>query len=299
MSPSAIATSSRQVDSGLKVQRLAHALGAEVRGITTGQPLDAATLAQIRSAWLEHQVLVFPGLNITVEEHVAFSRQFGELEVHPIPGARHPQHPEVMIVSNKPAIDGTPSLTAETGRQWHSDGAFTLRPPTGSLLHCREIPDVGGDTWFTSMYAAYEALSTTMRDLVDRLQVVNSLAKQTRTRDPNQDVLKDVPPVVQPMVRVHPETGRKALYLNETVTTHIHGMTLEESSSLLQFLFAHSSRPEFTYRHRWKPFDLVLWDNRCTMHLAPKDYAPGQPRLMCRTTLIGEPSGQLASAATP
>ena len=281
----------------LQIKRVAYALGAEVRGVDPRQPLAAPTIGQLRQAWLDHSVLVFPGLELSVAEHIAFSRQFGELELHPIPAARHPEYPEVMVVTNRPSADGKPSTTAETGRQWHSDGAFTLRPPTGSLLHCRQIPSVGGDTWFTSMYAAYETLSPTMKALAESLSVVNSLAKQTRTVDARQDVRKEVPAVVQPMVRVHPETGRKALYLNETVTTHIHGMTAEEGAGLLRFFFTHSVKPEFTYRHRWQPFDLVLWDNRCTMHLAPKDYAPGESRYMCRTTLVGQPSGRLEGAA--
>lgn len=281
----------------IEVRRLAYALGAEVRGVDPTRALPPGVVSQIRAAWLEHLVLVFPRMEMSIEQHVAFSRCFGEVELHPIPAARHPAHPEVMVVTNQPSEDGTPSVTAETGRQWHSDGAFTLRPPTGSLLHCRAIPEVGGDTWFTSMYMAYDTLSPTMQDIVGRLQVVNSLAKQTRTRDPNQDVRKELPAVIQPMVRVHPETGRRALYLNETVTTHIHGMTAAESEGLLRFLFGHSVKAEFTYRHRWRPFDLVLWDNRCTMHLAPKDYAEGGVRTLCRTTLQGEPNGSLAPQA--
>lgn len=283
----------------IEVKALAFALGAQVRGVDPTRALSPDMVSEVRTAWLKHQVLVFPEMRMSVDEHIAFSRNFGELELHPIPAARHPQHPEVMVVTNKPADDGKPSLTAETGRQWHSDGAFTLRPPTGSLLHCHEIPEVGGDTWFTSMYSAYEALSPTMKEVVGRLQVVNSLAKQTRTRDPNQDVRKEFPAVVQPMVRVHPETGRKALYLNETVTVQIEGMTAEENDGLLRYLFEHSVKAQFTFRHRWQPHDLVLWDNRCTMHLAPKDYAPGQPRYMCRTTLVGEPSGVLDSQTMP
>lgn len=278
----------------IEVRRLAYGLGAEVRGVDPTRALPPDTVHQIREAWLTHLVLVFPRMQMSIEQHIAFSRHFGELELHPIPAARHPAYPEIMVVTNQPAEDGKPSVTAETGRQWHSDGAFTLRPPTGSLLHCRAIPEVGGDTWFTSMYMAYDTLSPTMKDIVGRLRVVNSLAKQTRTRDPGQNVGKEVPAVVQPMVRVHPETGRNALYLNETVTMHIHGMTPAEGEGLLRYLFDHSVKEEFTYRHCWRPSDLVMWDNRCTMHLAPKDYDDGATRHMCRTTLQGEASGALA-----
>lgn len=283
----------------LEVRRLAHALGAEVRGVDPTRPLPDGLVTEIRQLWLEHSVLVFTDMRMNVAQHIAFSRHLGALELHPIPAARHPDFPEVMVVTNKRSDDGAPSVTAETGRQWHSDGAFTTRPPTGSLLHCREIPSVGGDTWFTSMYMAYDTLSSTMKDIVGRLFVVNDLAKQNRTVDSRQDVRKEVPPVIQPLVRVHPETGRMALYLSETVTTRIHGMTQAESEGILGFLFAHSVRPEFTYRHSWRPFDLVLWDNRCTMHLAPKDYAEGERRYMCRTTLAGDSCGSLWSAESP
>jgi taurine dioxygenase len=277
----------------LQVHPLSLFLGAEVVGIDPRASLPEDVIRDIRDAWLEHGVLVFPGCEMTVSQHIAFSRNFGELELHPIPVTRHPDHPEVMVVTNRQASDGTASPTAETGRQWHSDGAYTLSPPTGSFLHCREIPSVGGDTWFTSMYAAYDGLSATMKAMLEGLSVVNNLTKQTRTVDPHQNVREEIPPVIQPLIRVHPETGRKALYLNETVTTHVSGMTPEESDGLLRFLFNHSVRPEFTYRHRWKLNDLVLWDNRCTMHLAPKDYRPDEPRYMCRTTLLGAPIGRL------
>lgn len=280
----------------MNIRPLAYSLGAEVSGVDLSRPIDANKVAEIRRAWLKYSVIAFPGQALTCEQHLAFSRCFGELELHPIPAARHPDYPEIMVVSNKPSAVG-PSITAETGRQWHSDGAYTLRPPTGSLLYCREIPAVGGDTWFTSMYAAYNALSAPIKKLVDGLSVVNSIAKQTRTRDPDQDISKDLPPVLQKMVRIHPETGRKSLYLNETVTIEIHGLSRSESEALLAFLYTHSVKPEFTYRHRWHPQDLVMWDNRCTMHLAPKDYSDGQPRYMCRTTLVGEPCGMALGSA--
>jgi taurine dioxygenase len=280
----------------IQVERLAYGLGAAVTGIDLAKPLDAATRAAVQAAWLEHLVLVFPGQPLDMQQQIAFSRNFGELELHPEKHYRHPQFPEIFEITNR-TVNGKRSETAEVGRTWHSDGAFTLRPPTGSLLHCREIPAYGGDTWFSNMYLAYERLSDTMKRVIDGLEVVNDLGHymDVKNRDPSKtaDHLRDNPPVVQPLVRVHPETGRKALYLNETVTRQIHGMTMAESEGLLRFLFAHQVRPEFTYRHHWRRHDLVLWDNRCTMHLAPKDYDHSQLRLMCRTTLIGKPLGYL------
>jgi taurine dioxygenase len=286
----------------IKIRPLAYALGAEVTGVDGSKPLSNATVKEIREAWLQHQVLVFPDQHIDIAQHISFSKHFGELELHPVMHMRHSIYPEIFEVTNRP-VDGKPSETGEIGRMWHSDGAFTVRPPTGSLLHCRARPSVGGDTWFTNMYLAYERLSDPLRQVVDRLEVVNDLMGTdfARGRDPAKitEELKVNPPVIQPMVRTHPETGRKALYLNEAVTRFIYGMTTEESEGLLKYLFKHSVRAEFTYRHVWKLHDIVMWDNRCTMHLAPKDYESSQIRHMCRTTLLGDPTGRDLAGEVP
>jgi taurine dioxygenase len=283
----------------IEVRPLAYGLGAEVAGVDATRTLDPDTVAQVRQAWLDHLILVFPGQHIDLAQHIAFSRHFGELEQHPERHLRHKDHPEIFEVTNR-IVGGQRSETANVGRSWHSDGAFTVRPPTGSLLHCLAVPDVGGDTWFTNMYMAYETLSPVMQQVVDQLEVVNDLsfAAELKLHDQTKlaEDLKQIPPVVQPMVRVHPETGRKALYLNETVTRQIHGMTIEEGRGLLDFLYRHCVQAEFTYRHRWRPGDIVMWDNRCTMHLAPADYDPAKLRHMCRTTLLGEPLGRVYGA---
>ena len=281
----------------IQVNRLAFGLGAEVSGLDLSRHHDHGTNAAIRQAWLQHQVLVFPGQDITLEQHIAFSRRFGELEVHPEKHYRHAQYPEIFEVTNR-MVDGKKSLTAEVGLRWHSDGAFTLRPPTGSLLHCVQLPSVGGDTWFTNMYMAYDTLSPTLRGVVEGLHVVNDLASYTVVKQLDEH-LHENPAVVQPLVRTHPETGRKALYLSETVTRQIHGMTREESMGLLQYLFQHCVRPQFTYRHRWRKHDLVMWDNRCTMHLAAGDYDRREVRQMYRTTLMGDAIGVLEAQAGP
>lgn len=278
----------------IEIKRLAHGLGAQIRGIDPTKPLDQDTIKAVRAAWLAHKAVVFPDMEMTPAQHVAFSRSFGELELHLLPSVRHQDHPEIMEVTNR-IINGKPAITSKTGREWHSDGAFTTCPPTGSLLHCRELPDVGGDTWFSNMVMAYDTLSPTMKRMIEPLRVVNNLQKsKQRTRDPLQtddENRRLIPPVVQPMVRVHPETGLKALYLSETITTQVFGMSVEESEGLLNYLFEHSVRAPFTYRHSWSKWDLVMWDNRSTMHLAPGDYDPSQVRRMFRTTLVGTPSG--------
>ena len=280
----------------MKVKRLAHGLGAEVTGIDLNTDMPASTVSDIRDAWLQHQVLVFPGQDVGPERHIAFSRQFGEIDpVSFAPRFRHPDYPEILVISNKPQ-KGKQSETRNNGRQWHSDTSFRLSPATGSLLHCLELPDFGGDTMFTNMYMAYDTLSDVMKKMLEDLWAVHD---STNTRDAQKrpaEVLAELrkinPLVAQPVVRVHPETGRKALYVSEGQTTHIVGMTDEESTAILQFLFAHSVEPEFIYRHRWSQHDIVMWDNRCAMHLAVR-YDMTKPRHMHRTTLKGEPLGYI------
>lgn len=284
------------------VRKLSYAGGAEITGLDLSKDLTAEEISAVRTAWLENLVLVFPGQEITMEQHVRFSRNFGELEIHPIKEYQGSSLPEIIEITNR-VVNDKPSETGEVGRQWHSDGSYTTRPPTGSFLHCRALPDVGGNTWFSNMYMAYEALSPKMKELIADLEVVNDLGlyfQQTRTAREDSKVAanrRDNPPVVQSLIRVHPETGRKALYVNEACSREILGMSVEESAAILQFLFRHSVRPEFTYRHVWSLFDIVLWDNRCLIHIAPKDYDYDQVRHMCRTTLTGEPCGRLLEAA--
>ncbi len=280
----------------MQVKRLAHGLGAEITDLDLNDDIAVTTVAEIRSAWLKHQVLVFPHQNVSAERHIAFSRQLGEID--PVtfgPLFRHPDHPEIMLVSNK-SQKGHPSHTRNQGRQWHSDTSFSLRPATGSLMHCLELPDVGGDTEFTNMYMAYDALSDVMKKMLEDLYAVHDSTHSRDARKRAPEMLAELrclnPLVAQPIVRVHPETGRKALYVSEGQTTHIVGMTEEESAAILSLLFAHSVQPEFIYRHRWSQHDLVMWDNRCTMHLAVR-YDMTKPRHMHRTTLRGEPSGYL------
>ena len=283
----------------IRLRPLAHGIGAEVTGLDLNGDIPASVIREVRAAWLEYLVLVFPGQDVPPDRHVAFSAQLGEVDpVSFAPMFRHPDHPDIMLISNKPR-DGQPSQTREQGRQWHSDGSYALRPSMGSLLHCLELPDVGGDTLFANMYMAYDTLSAAMKKVVDDLSAVHDSTntKVARRRDPAvlAEIRRINPPVVQPVVRIHPETGRKALYVSEGQTTHIVGMTEEESQAILNFLYAHSVQPEFLYRHRWSRHDIVMWDNRCTMHLAVR-YDMSKPRHMHRTTLRGEPSGHVYQA---
>lgn len=282
----------------IKVRRLSYALGAEITGVDLRQPLDKAAEAEVRRAWLDNLVIVFPGQELAPAQQIGFGRMFGELDDHKsVPFYRHPEHPEIYLITNK-EIGGKPSETRDTGRAWHSDHSFTTRPTMATMLYCREIPPTGGTTMFTNMYLAYETLSDGLKAMLEKLEAVHSFAyysaRGLKGRNPEQiaHMNRINPPVAQPVVRVHAETGRKALYVSEMMTSHFLGMTQDESAGLLKHLFAHSVRPEFTYRHSWRVNDLLMWDNRCTMHLAPADYTHDQPRHMHRITVLGMPSGR-------
>jgi taurine dioxygenase len=284
----------------ITARRLSHGIGAEILGADLTRPLSDDDIAQIRSAWIENGILLVRDQQLTPEQHIAFSARFGKLDDHSaLYRYRHPDHAEIFIVSTKPNADGSPSDTRETGVNWHSDMSYTLRPAMGSLLYCREIPEVGGDTMFANMYLAYDTLSDGFRKMIEPLQAVHDYAWAIHDTEKGRNAAsaeahkKVNPPVRQPMVRVHPETGRKTLYVSEGITTHIAGMTPDESRPILQTLFQHAVRPEFTYRHRWRQHDLIMWDNRCAMHKALRDRVPGTHRHMHRTTVLGDPSGEL------
>jgi len=205
------------------------------------------------------------------------------------------------VVTNEPKPDGSPSDTKYTGRQWHSDMSFTTAPSLGSLLKSYAVPEVGGDTLFANMYLAYDALSAGMKQLLADLHGIHQSGTRKLAND-NTGVTRAVeqkrlnPPVAQPVVRVHPETGRKALYIGEKVS-RFDGMTDEESQPLIDYLVRHATRPEFVYRHPWRKNDIVVWDNRCTMHQALGDFDETQLRHMERTTVLGTPSGYVVVGA--
>lgn len=282
----------------MDVRPIASALGAEVCGIDLSQPLSRESVEALRAAWLEHLVLLFRGQTLAPERLIAFSEGFGELERHDNyqPELRHPDHPELLVVRSK-TVEGR---RVTFGQQWHSDLSYTTRPSKASCLHALRIPEVGGDTLFTNMYRAYEALSPTMKSIVDPLEAVHDLSngRSHRGSTPEQraKTLERNPPVIQPVVRVHPETGRKALFVSEWMCSRIVGMTEEESHGLLRFLFDHCARPEFTLRHRWRVGDLLIWDNRATLHMAMADYPPESVRELLRTSITGTPSGRLLAA---
>jgi len=268
----------------IHVRRVSYALGAEVTGVDIRNPLDEKTFSEIHRAFLDHCVLLFRGQALSTDQHVALTRMFGETDKQgdAPPDYPNPKYPEIEGVRNPNAGNAELSgKNAYAGEHWHSDFSFRLNPPAASLLRAIDVPSVGGDTAFANMYLAYESLSDGMKRLIDGIHAVHVDGRTGRIR------------TAQPLVRTHPETGRKALFLGgESKRVHSFvGMTAEETKPLFEFLCQHATRPQFCYRHAWQRDDLVIWDNRCTLHQAVGDYDRMQQRNLERTAVVGEPSG--------
>ena len=275
-----------------EVRPLTSRIGAEVHGIDLGPGLDDDAFAAFRAAFLEHQVLVVRDQKLDHRALLALARRFGEPDVHPI-AIGLPEHPEILRVY-KPKGE-----RAFFGTSWHTDNTFFAKPSALTLLYGVTIPPAGGDTLFASMYAAWESLSPPMQAMLRELRAVHSAG---RAYDPKttgtakyegraaisyrySDAIWDE--VLHPLVRTHPETGRLGLFVNPMFTQRIDGLAEHESRALLEMLYAHAVRPEWSCRVRWAPGTLVLWDNRCTQHYALDDY-PDHERLMYRVTVAGE-----------
>ncbi len=282
----------------LTATRLSPALGAEIRNVTLPDPVDDATFEALHSAWLDADgLLVLRGQHtLTPEQHLAFSRRFGplfgeaEMLQKTVERYLHPKHPGIYRVSNK-VVDGEPIGRARAGDYWHSDVSFRERPAMASLLHGIEMPPIGGDTQFASMHAAYDALSPAMQALIAELDAVHDFAVRAAVSyRPEVVVGEDFDGenrCLHPVVIRHPDTGRRALFVNPGFTAALHGFDPAESEALLSFLYRHATRDEFIYRHRWEPGDLVIWDNRSVMHKAVTDYQAD--RYLHRTTVIAAP----------
>lgn len=281
----------------LQTKRLAHKFGAEIVGLDLAGPLDDATIAAIWKLWNEQGLVLIREQDITPEQLIAFSARFGTLDKHPnLAPFRHPRYDEIYMVSTIPS-DGKPSPSEKLGRHWHSDLSYTLYPAMGSLFHCQECPEVGGDTIFASITSAYDTLSDKMKEVIDGLWCEHDYMAISGGRHLSPEVAAQMrklnPPVAQPLVRTHPVTGRKAIYIANRVITRIIGMTPEESRPLLDFLFEHAVDPLYTYRHKWSRRELVMWDNRSLVHSALADFDAGTPRKFHRTTVLGQQSGYL------
>ncbi|WP_408117349.1 TauD/TfdA dioxygenase family protein [Caballeronia grimmiae] len=286
--------SEEAVDQRITIRPFDGPLGAEVIGLNLSRPLSQADFARIHRAHLDYHVLVFRDQRITPEQQVAFSRRFGPLQRHVLHQFALSGHPEVLIVSNI-VENGKPIGLGDAGHFWHSDLSYKEKPSLGSMLHAQELPATGGDTLFANQHLAWDTLPAHLRQAVEgRTAEHTYLAKyaELQKRSPwrpnlTAEQIAEVKPVVQPIVRTHPETGRKALFVSEHFTTRIIGMPEDESRALLDAIFAHSVQPAFVYRHAWREHDMVFWDNRSVMHLAagtPDD----QRRKLYRTTIEGD-----------
>jgi len=269
-------------------------LGAEVIGLDLSLPLATADLARLHRAHLDYHVLVFRDQHITPAQQVDFSRHFGALQIHVLRNFQLPEQPEVLVISNIQQ-DGKAVGLGDAGHFWHSDLSYKETPSLGSMLHAQELPAEGGDTLFANQHAAWDALPDDLKREVEGLQAEHwYLARydELRQRNPyrpqlTQAQIDEVRPVSHPVVRTHPETGRRALFVSEHFTTRILGVSEQRSRELLDLLFDYGTRAEHVYRHQWQPHDMVFWDNRSLMHLAA-----GCPdhlrRKLYRTTIEGD-----------
>lgn len=260
------------------IHPLNQAVGAEIHGVDLREPLDEVTFAAVHQAWLKHQVIFFRDQDLTHEQHLTFGRRFGDLHIHPNVKS-HPGHEEILIIH----ADENSKHVAGSG--WHTDVSFATEPPSGSILRMTKTPPSGGgDTLFSSMYAAYDALSDFWRDMLDDLTAVHESAG---TVDHHLGDKAEMPRAEHPVIRTHPETGRKSLYVNGGFTRRIKGMKRDESQAILDFLFAHVTKPDFQCRFAWQPNSIAMWDNRCVQHYATWDYFP-EVRRGYRVTVAGD-----------
>jgi len=265
------------------VDRLTAAIGGEVCGVDLSQELDGATVAALRQALLDHLVLFFRDQHMTTDDHIRFAGYFGDIDLPLFRTTSSPRAEVIVLDQIAPKGQGADS--------WHADNTYMESPPMGSILRAVTLPPVGGDTCFASMYAAYEALSPAMRGVLDGLGAVHSLEQMVeRTKHVANASLRDSldqwPPVVHPVVRVHPETGRRLLNVNANWTVAIDGFSEAESETLLGFLLGHLKNPEFQCRFHWSPGAVAFWDNRAVQHYAVADYTTR--RVMERVTIAGD-----------
>ena len=269
------------------VRPVSEALGAEITGVDLAQDLDEETFAEIHRAHLEFSVIVFRDQLLSPLRQKIFSARFGTLMCHAIERFRHPEHPEVMVMTNVKDASERNVGASRAGFEWHSDQSYKPVPALGSMLYGIECPPAGANTEFAGMYAAYEALPEERKALIENRYGVHDYAWAWATyykdRAPLTEAEKaKLPPVLHRLVRVHPETGRKALYLSEGMTRCIEGMPEEEGRALVLELNDFATQPRFVYSHAWRAGDLVFWDNRCLLHRAtPAD--PRYRRVMQRT----------------
>ncbi|MEM6662264.1 MAG: TauD/TfdA family dioxygenase [Pseudomonadota bacterium] len=264
----------------IQVKPVTPRIGAEVFGVDLSQPVDEQTFDEIRTAFLRHCVLFFRDQSFDHASQKSFGSRFGDLAIHPAIAA--PQgHPEIV------PIHADANSTKIAGERWHSDVSCVEEPPLGSILYLHTVPEMGGDTLFSNMYAAYNALSDRMKDYLDGLTARHDGEEQYRGRYNNDDAGKQYPACDHPVVRTHPETGQKCLFVNPIFTKRINGLPRVESDAILQMLHQHCANEDFQVRFRWQKDSVAFWDNRCVQHLAIWDYYP-HTRSGYRVTIKGD-----------
>ncbi|WKU04455.1 TauD/TfdA family dioxygenase [Micromonospora sp. HUAS LYJ1] len=273
----------------LELVPLSQGVGTEVRRIDVTADISDRDFERIHQAWMDTAVLLFRDQKMTPEQHIAFTRRFGEVFCYTRSQFNDIEHPEILLLSNL-TRDGKPIGSAYSGRVWHTDGHYLTSPPVGSMLYAIEVPPVGGDTWYANMYAAYAALPQRVKERIEDLRVVISRV-QSRPYNypdrpaPTEQERAEWVDVSHPVVRRHEVSGRKALYVGGNVPWRIEGMPEDESAPLVTFLQEFAVQPRFTYCHRWRPGDIVLWDNRSAMHRATHYDHVAHRRLLHRTTI--------------
>jgi taurine dioxygenase len=275
----------------IRIAPLGGPFGARVEGFDRTQPADAATRALLSRAFLDHQLLVLPGTPMTAPVMRDVSGIFGEVVPQLLRYKRTGELPEVSRMESTLKPDGGTDKTAIRAERWHSDDSYMEQPAKGTVLHALQIPGSGGTTWFCDMYGVYESLPDALRRRIDGLKAVHAYDTVRAANRPSPRTAEEIaetPDVVHPLVRTHPETGRKALYLNFNRLDHILDMERAGSDALLDELQAIAEQPRFHHGHRWTVGDAVVWDNRCLMHRVDVDYPVGEPRIMLRTLLRGD-----------
>jgi taurine dioxygenase len=275
----------------MQIKPLSKYVGAEIVGLDLAKPLPDDVFGKIDDAYNHYSVLVFRDQKLTPEQQIAFARRFGDLEISPRTEFALPGHPEILVLSNI-IENGKPIGNADAGRTWHTDMSYTAKPPRGSLLYAREIPVENGrplgDTVFASAAAAFESLPKDRQAALIGLRAVHRAgAKKYAPGSKLADAVKDLPDVEHPVIRTHPATGRKAIYVRDGECVSIKGMADTESLPLIKELSEMIPREEFSYRHSWRVGDLLMWDNSMTQHLAISDYKLPLRRLMHRVTVNG------------
>lgn len=273
----------------LEIERLTPAIGAEIGGIDLGASDIADHIPALRAALLSYGVIFFRDQHLTAEQHIALARHFGELEIHPAT-PKDQENPEILRIAHGPKSKGQENM-------WHSDVTWREKPSLGSILRAIEVPEVGGDTLFANMHFAYEKLSPKMKALCEGLTAVHDIARVFAKRLGKQpeELHDQYPPMRHPVIRTHPETGQRVIYVNGAFTSHIEDMSKDESAWLLDHLFATASNPEIQCRFRWQPGSIAFWDNRVCQHFAASDYFPAR-RVMERVTVAGDKPFFLADA---